>query len=162
MRRRMMAMEMEEDEMKEWQTIVDMVTEEELSGSGGAFIFTTMPDGTPIQGHGFREIAVYYDCKANSEGNTSGYFRLMMTDVNGATASVQLSEGLPATGYRRGYFEAKIGNLFIIFNVQSSINTSMMYSNYYDNNITLDEIKQIQFISYVKFGVGTKIKIMGR
>lgn len=162
-RRRLLSeLGMEEDEVKEWQTIVDMVTEGELSGSGGAFIFTTMPDGTPIQGHGFREIAVYYDCKANSEGTTSGFIRLVITDVNGTIANAQLSAGLPATGYRRGYFEAKIGNLFTIFNVQSSTNTSMRYSDYYDDNIALDEIKQIQFVSYVNFGVGTKIKIIGR
>lgn len=162
LRRRAMMMRQEEDEVKEWQTIVDMVTAEELSGDGNAFVFTTMPDGTPIQGKGFREIAVYYDYKANEEGATSGYINPIIKGVNGATTSAQPFMGVPATGYRRGYIDIVLGSLFNIFNVQHSINTSMNSAAFYDISNFIDEIQQIRMITYAKVGTGSEIKIMGR
>lgn len=152
----------DEEEVKEWQTIVDMVTDEELSGSGNAFIFTAMPDGTPIEGKGFREIAVYYKYNANSDGTASGYIATKITGVNGAATSAQTTAGIPATGYCRGYIHIVLGSLFNLFDVQQSVNTSMQSARYYDGSNFIDEIRQIQILSYANAGVGSELKIMGR
>lgn len=163
LRRRMLsATETEDEEVREWQTIVDMVTEEELSGSGNDFVFTTMPDGTPIEGKGFREIAVYYKYNANSDGTSSGYITTKIVGVNGATTSAQSTAGIPTTGYRRGYASIVLGSLFNQFVVQQSVNTAMQNASFYESSNFIDEIRQIQMISYAKLGVGSELKIMGR
>lgn len=163
LRRRMLSvMKTEDEEVKEWQTIVDMVTEEELSGSGNVFVFTTMPDGTPIEGKGFREIAVYYKYNANADGTASGYIATRIMGVNGAKTSAQPVQGIPETGYRRGYTHITLGSLFNLFNVQSSINTAMQNAGFYDSSHFIDEVKQIQILTYVNVGAGSELKIMGR
>lgn len=164
LRRRMMMGQEEDEKMKEWQTIVDMVTEEEIFGGEGAFEFTTMPDGTPIEGKGFREIAAYVDCKANSEGGTSAYIRLTAEDINGTRTGAQPTAGVPSSGYRRLYFHIMLGCIINLNAAWSSSTTSMSPITIYDVNGTsvLDEIKKIDLVSYAKIGAGTIIKIMGR
>lgn len=162
LRRRALMAESEE-EMKEWQTIVDMVTEEELSGSGNAFIFTTMPDGTPIEGKGLREIAVYYKYNANSDGATSAYIKLQIKGINGGIAAAQPSQGIPDKGYRRGYTRVVLGGLFNLFEVQQSTNTFMQPTGVYDSTSDfIDEVKQIQMLTYANVGAGSELKIMAR
>lgn len=162
LRRRTMLKQQEDEEVKEWQTIADMVTETELSGSGNTFIFTAMPDGTPIKGKKFREIAVYCKYNANSDGATSGYIKTIIRGVNGATTAAQTTAGVPSTGYRRVYMHVTLGNLFNLFNVQQSINTSMQEAGFYDVTAFIDEIERIQILTYANVGVGSEIKIMGR
>jgi len=77
-RRMMMAKAQEVEEMKEWATIADIVTTEEIMN----------PSYTIGQECNYREFAVYIMYNANEAQTTSGYVRVELTDVNGAKVTV--------------------------------------------------------------------------
>ena len=153
-RRRTMLMDgQEENEMKEWTTIADVVTTEEIMN----------PSYTIEQECNYREFAVYIMYNANEAQTTSGYVRVGLTDVNGANATVQSTAGIPKSGYYRCVFHIILGNIINLFDVKASNNTSLSSTAMYEGTETvLSNVKKMDIISYAKLGVGSKIKIMAR
>ena len=80
-RRRVMLMNGQEDdeEMRDWVTIVDTVTTEEIMNPS----YSALPDGNKIEDYNFREVVVYVIYNANEAQTTSGYVRLSLTDIDG-------------------------------------------------------------------------------
>lgn len=90
----MMAKAQEVEEMKEWTTIADIVTTEEIMN----------PSYDVAEDRNYREFAVYTMYNANEAQTTSGYVRVELTDVNGANVTVQSMAGVPKSGYYRAFF----------------------------------------------------------
>lgn len=153
-RRRTMLMNgQEENEMKEWTTIADVVTTEEIMN----------PSYTIEQECNYREFAVYTMYNANETQTTSGYIKVELTDVNGAKVPVQSTAGIPKSGYYRCVFHIILGNIINLFDVKASNNTSLSSTAMYEGTETvLSNVKKMDIISYAKLGVGSKIKIMAR
>ena len=153
-RRRTMLMNGQEDEeMKEWTTIADVVTTEEIMN----------PSYAIEQECNYREFAVYTMYNANEAQTTSGYVRVDLTDVNGVKVSVQSTAGVPKSGYYRCVFHMILGNIINLFDVKASNNTSLSPTAMYEGTETvLSNVKKMDILSYAKLGVGSKIKIMAR
>ena len=153
-RRRVMLMNGQEDEeMKEWTTIADVVTTEEIMN----------PSYAIDQECNYREFAVYAMYNANEAQTTSSYVRVELTDVNGAKVTVQSTAGVPKSGYYRCVFHMILGNIINLFDVKASNNTSLSSTAMYEETETvLSNVKKIDIVSYAKLGVGSKIKIMAR
>ena len=143
----------EDEEMKEWTTIADVVTTEEIMN----------PSYAIDQECNYREFAVYAMYNANEAQTTSGYVRVELTDVNGAKVTVQSTAGVPKSGYYRCVFHMILGNIINLFDVKASNNTSLSSTAMYEETETvLSNVKKIDIVSYAKLGVGSKIKIMAR
>lgn len=153
-RRRMMFMNgQEENEMKEWTTIADTVTTEEIMN----------PSYDVAEDRNYREFAVYTMYNANEAQTTSGYVRVELTDVNGTKVTVQSTTGVPKSGYYRCVFHIVLGNIINLFDVKASVNTSLSSVGMYEGTETvLSNVKKISILSYANIGVGSKIKIMAR
>ena len=143
----------EDEKMKEWTTIADVVTTEEI-----------MHPGYEIQRDcNFREFAIYLVYNANEAQTTSGYIRTELTDINGKSVSVQSMAGVPKSGYYRCVFHIILGNIINLFDVKASSNTSLTPISMYEGTETvLSNVIRIKFMSYANLGVGSKIKIMAR
>lgn len=149
----MMAKAQEVEEMKEWTTIADIVTTEEIMS----------PSYDVAEDRNYREFAVYTMYNANEAQITSGYVRVELADVNGAKVTVQSTAGIPKSGYYRCVFHIVLGNIINLFDVKASTNTSLSPIGMYDGTETvLSNVKKISIISYANIGVGSKIKIMAR
>lgn len=149
----MMAKAQEVEEMKEWTTIADIVTTEEIMN----------PSYDVAEDRNYREFAVYTMYNANEAQTTSGYVRVELTDVNGANVTVQSMAGVPKSGYYRCVFHIVLGNIINLFDVKASSNTSLTtVSMYGETETVLSNVKKIGIISYANIGVGSKIKIMAR
>lgn len=152
-RRRIMLQGQEENEVKEWTTIADTVTTEEIMN----------PSYDVAEDRNYREFAVYTMYNANEAQTTSGYVRVNLTDVNGAIVTVQTMAGVPKSGYYRCIFHIVLGNIINLFDVKASSNTSLTpVSMYEETETVLSNVKKIGIISYANIGVGSKIKIMAR
>ena len=139
--------------MKEWTTIADVVTTEEIMN----------PSYAIEQECNYREFAVYTMYNANEAQTTSGYVRVELTDVNGAKVTVQTTAGVPKSGYYRCVFHVILGNIINLFDVKASNNTSLSPTAMYEGTETvLSSVKKMDILSYAKLGVGSKIKIMAR
>lgn len=145
--------------MKEWTTIADVVTTEEIMNPS----YSALPDGSKIEDYNFREVAAYVVYKANEAQSTSGYVRLTLTDVNGKSGSFQTTKGIQKTGYYRCLLHMQLGSIFTLYSAQESTNTSLSPSTGYDNGEkVLSTLAKIQLFSYANIGVGSTIKIMAR
>lgn len=152
-RRRIMLQGQEENGMKEWTTIADIVTTEEIMN----------PSYDVAEDRNYREFAVYTMYNANEAQTTSGYVRVELTDVNGAKVTVQSTAGVPKSGYYRCVFHIVLGNIINLFDVKASSNTSLTPVSMYEGTETvLSNVIRIKFMSYASLGVGSKIKIMAR
>ena len=153
-RRRMMLMNaQEEDEVKEWTTIADVVTTEEI----------TNPSYDVDEDCNYREFAVYAMYNANEAQTTSGYVKAELVDVNGTKATVQTMAGVPKTGYYRCTFHIILGSTINLYDALASNNTSLIPAAIYGSTETvLAAVKKINIVSYANIGVGSKIKIMAR
>lgn len=152
-RRMMMQMTQEVEDMKEWTTIADVVTAEEIMN----------PSYDVAEDRNYREFAVYTMYNANEAQTTSGYVRAELIDVNGAKVTVQSMAGVPKSGYYRCVFHIVLGNIINLFDVKTSNNTSLSSSGMYGGTETvLSNVKKISILSYANIGVGSKIKIMAR
>ena len=139
--------------MKEWTTIADVVTTEEIMN----------PSYAIEQECNYREFAVYTMYNANEAQATSGYVRVDLTDVNGVKVAVQSTAGVPKSGYYRCVFHIILGNIINLFDVKASNNTSLSSTAMYEGTETvLSNVKKMDILSYAKLGVGSKIKIMAR
>ena len=139
--------------MKEWTTIADVVTTEEIMN----------PSYAIDQECNYREFAVYTMYNANEAQTTSGYVRVDLTDVNGANVTVQSTAGVPKSGYYRCVFHMILGSIINLLDVKASNNTSLSSAAMYAGTETvLSNVKKIDIVSYAKLGVGSKIKIMAR
>lgn len=159
LRRRLMIARKEDDEMRDWVTIVDTVTTEEIMNPS----YSALPDGNKIEDYNFREVVAYVIYNANEAQTTSGYVRLSLTDIDGKTASVQTTKGIQKTGYYRCLVHMQIGSVLTLCNAQESLNTTFSPAVIYDSEEkVLSAIKVINLISYANIGVGSTIKIMAR
>ena len=148
-----MQMTQEVENMKEWTTIADIVTTEEIMN----------PSYDVAEDRNYREFAVYTMYNANEAQAASGYVRVELTDVNGTKAGVQSQNGVPKSGYYRCVFRLILGNIINLYDVKTSTNTSLGPSGMYESTDTvLSNVKKISIISYANIGVGSKIKIMAR
>ena len=139
--------------MKEWTTIADVVTTEEIMN----------PSYAIDQECNYREFAVYTMYNANEAQGTSGYVRVELTDVNGVKVDIQSTAGVPKSGYYRCVFHIILGSIINLLDVKASNNTSLSSTAMYDGTETvLSNVKKIDIVSYAKLGVGSKIKIMAR
>ena len=148
-----MAKAQEVEAMKEWTTIADIVTTEEIMN----------PSYDVAEDRNYREFAVYTMYNANEAQKTSSYVRVELKDVNGANVTVQTMEGVHKSGYYRCIFHIVLGNIINLFDVKASSNTSLNPVSMYEVTETvLSNVKKIRIISYANIGVGSKIKIMAR
>ena len=149
----------DDEEMRDWVTIVDTVTTEEIMNPS----YSALPDGNKIEDYNFREVVVYVIYNANEAQTTSGYVRLSLTDIDGKTASVQTTKGIQKTGYYRCLIHMQIGSVLTLCNAQESTNTAFSPATTYGaEEKLLSTIKFINLISYANIGVGSTIKIMAR
>lgn len=149
----------EDDEMKEWTTIIDTVTTEEMQNPS----YEIIPDGSRIEDYDFREIAAYVVYNANESQATSGYVRLQVTDVAGNTAYVQTMRGIPKSGYYRCLLHMNLGSVINLYSAYDSVNTSLAPTSMYDSPVDiLSRLKRISIISYANIGANSTIKIMAR
>lgn len=149
----MMAKAQEVEEMKEWTTIADTVTTEEIMN----------PSYDVAEDSNYREFAVYTMYNANEAQTESSYVRVELIDVNGTNVTVQTMKGVPKYGYYRCVFHIVLGNIINLFDVKASVNTLLSPDGMYDGTETvLSNVKKIRIISYANIGVGSKIKIMAR
>lgn len=145
--------------MRDWVTIVDTVTTEEIQNPS----YSTLPDGSDIKDYNFREVAIYISYNANEAQSTSGYVRLTLTDVNGKSGSFQTTKGIQKTGYYRCLLHMQLGSIFTLCSAQDSVNTTLTPSSGYDSGEkVLSTLTKIQLFSYANIGVGSTIKIMAR
>ena len=152
-RRMMMQMTQEVEEVKEWTTIADVVTTEEI----------TNPSYDVDEDCNYREFAVYAMYNANEAQTASGYVKVELVDVNGTKATVQTMAGVPKTGYYRCVFHIILGNTINLYDASASNNTSLTPTGIYGSTETvLTAVKKINVVSYANIGVGSKIKIMAR
>lgn len=139
--------------MKEWTTIADTVTTEEIKN----------PSYDVAEDRNYREFAVYIMYNANEAQTESSYVKAKLTDVNGTSVTVQSMKGIPKSGYYRCVFHIVLGNIINLFDLKASVNTMLSSDSMYDGTETvLCNVKKISIISYANIGVGSKIKIMAR
>ena len=143
----------EENEMKEWATIADIVTTEEI----------IHPSYEIQRDCNFREFAIYLVYNANEAQTTSGYIRTELTDINGKSVSVQTTGGVPKTGYYKCVLHVILGDVLNLFDARTS-NSDLLnpVSIYCGTETVLSNVIRIKFMSYANLGVGSKIKIMAR
>ena len=139
--------------MKEWTTIADVVTTEEIMN----------PSYDVDEDCNYREFAAYVVYNANEAQTTSSYVKVELVDVNGTNVTVQTTAGVPKSGYYRCVFHVILGSIINLYDVKTSVNTLVTPSGTYDTTEkVLAAVKKINVVSYANIGVGSKIKIMAR